>query len=180
MVSFFIDLILPIALWSWGRLNLQQKWVPGVFPGGKKRPVGKADNPTIIMGHCHIIWELHLPGTLWAPRACNGTDVWISYIILFETKFIFSLWVEPIMLVMVQVLVTGLAEASNFILTFGWYPISWNVWETALGKKLFFVADDRFSEDSSVSYHTYTWRETWGYMSVSQIFECQNYFFNFE
>ena len=27
--------ILPIALWLWGRLSLQQKWVPGVFPEGK-------------------------------------------------------------------------------------------------------------------------------------------------
>jgi len=25
----------PIALWLWGRLSLQQKWVPGVFPRGK-------------------------------------------------------------------------------------------------------------------------------------------------
>ena len=33
----------------------------------------KADLTTIL-GHCHVIWETELPGTLWAPRACNGTD----------------------------------------------------------------------------------------------------------
>jgi hypothetical protein len=40
---------------------------------GKKRTVRKADNLTTILGHCHVIWEPYLPGTLWAPRACNGT-----------------------------------------------------------------------------------------------------------
>jgi hypothetical protein len=43
--------------------------------GGKKRSVRKADNLTTILGHCHVIWEPYLPGTLWAPRACNGTDL---------------------------------------------------------------------------------------------------------
>ena len=49
--------ILPIALWPWDGLNLQQKWVPGAFPGGKKRPVHKTDNLTTILDHCHVIWE---------------------------------------------------------------------------------------------------------------------------
>jgi len=62
-LEFFIDIILLIALWPWGQFSLLQKWVPGVFPEGKKRPVHKANNLTTILGHCHIIWELYLPGT---------------------------------------------------------------------------------------------------------------------
>jgi len=42
---------------------------------GQKRPVGKADNLTTILGRCHAIWAPYLPGILWAPRACNGTDL---------------------------------------------------------------------------------------------------------
>jgi hypothetical protein len=37
MVSFvfFIDIILPAALRTWGLLSLLQKWVPVVYSGGK-------------------------------------------------------------------------------------------------------------------------------------------------
>jgi len=38
-----------------------------------KWPVRKADNFTTTLGHCHIIWQPYLPGSLWAPRACKGT-----------------------------------------------------------------------------------------------------------
>jgi len=41
--------------------------------------VRKADNLTTILGHCHVIWEPKLPGTLWAPRTCNGTDLPLPY-----------------------------------------------------------------------------------------------------
>jgi len=34
-LEIFIDIILPLPLCPWGRLSLQQKWVPGIFPGGK-------------------------------------------------------------------------------------------------------------------------------------------------
>jgi hypothetical protein len=68
-LEFFIDIILPAALWPRGTLSLQQKWVPGIFPGGKGgRCVGLTTLPP-SWAECLEIWELQPPVTL---SACPG------------------------------------------------------------------------------------------------------------
>jgi hypothetical protein len=52
------------ALWPWGRLSLQQKWVPGIFPGRVRWPVLRAENLIIFVCDCLTIWEPQPPGAL--------------------------------------------------------------------------------------------------------------------
>ena len=65
--------ILPIALWPWCRLSLQQKWVPGVFPGGKD---GRCVRLTTLPPSYAVVTKsgslnfLEPSGPL---QACNGT-----------------------------------------------------------------------------------------------------------
>jgi len=76
VIGFFI---LPIALWSWGRLSLLQKWVPEEFPGGKG-------------GRCLRLTTYHHPvplslnlGTLtsWYPLSHSGPVTGLLYLYLY-------------------------------------------------------------------------------------------------
>jgi len=75
-LEFFINIILPASLCPWGWLSLQQKWVPGIFPGCKGgRCVGLTTLPPSC-ADCLDIWESQPPGT---SRPCPGLW-WVCFL----------------------------------------------------------------------------------------------------
>jgi len=56
------------ALWPWGWLSLRHKWAPGIFPGGQRQPVRRADNLSTFM--CRLLWNLGA-STYWNPQSLS-------------------------------------------------------------------------------------------------------------
>jgi len=70
---FYWNKILPLALWPWSRLSLEQKWVPGVFPGGKG---GRCVRLTTLPSSCAVVTKsgnLNFLEPSGPAQASNGT-----------------------------------------------------------------------------------------------------------
>jgi hypothetical protein len=71
-LEFFINIFLPATLWPWRWLSLQQKWVPGIFPGGKG---GRCEGLKSYYHHTLIFLKfggLRLLEPSGPVQACNG------------------------------------------------------------------------------------------------------------
>ena len=83
-LEFFMD-NLPAARWPLGWVSLWQKWVPGIFPGGWRRPVRRADNLTAFT--CRLSWNLGA-STPWNPHGLSRPVMGLLYFYLYQSLYV--------------------------------------------------------------------------------------------
>ena len=86
--------IIPIALWPWGQLSLQHKWVPGVFPGDKG---GRCIRLTTYHHPVPLSWNL---GTLtsWNPLGLSRPVIGLLYICISDMYTYCTILVQMIII----------------------------------------------------------------------------------